>query len=233
MKLRTKLQTILIPFLILGYCHADNTKSSEASGSLPSESKTTKNTNNLFQLDSRNFDSSVSDGSTWLVEFYAPWCGHCKRFESQYELVAKKLQLLNESTERVVKVGKVDGSAEKALSSRFSVRGYPVFYLIDGWTVRQYEGARSVDALVKFCTEEYINVEPIPFINSPFGPMGQLRSILMSMGSSILDIYEYLVEEKSFSPAIACISLGGIGVMGGVIMIITVGLLLEPKQKVD
>jgi len=175
----------------------------------------------------------MSDGSTWLVEFYAPWCGHCKRFESQYELVAKKLQLLNESTERVVKVGKVDGSPEKALSSRFSVRGYPVFYLIDGWTVRQYEGARSVDALVKFCTEEYINVEPIPFINSPFGPMGQLRSILMSMGSSILDIYEYLVEEKSFSPAIACISLGGIGVMGGVIMIITVGLLLEPKQKVD
>jgi len=155
------------------------------------------------------------------------------RFESQYELVAKKLQLLNESSDRIIKVGKVDGSAEKALSSRFSIKGYPVFFLIDGWTVRQFEGQRSVDALVKFSAEEYTDVEPIPFINSPFGPMGQLRSILMSMGTKILDMYEYLVEEKSLTPAIASIFMGGVGVMAGVIVIITVGLLLEPKPKVD
>lgn len=148
-------------------------------------------------------------------------------------MVAKKLQLLHDSEDRNVKVGKVDGSEEKALSSRFSVRGYPSFYLIDGWTVRQYEDQRSVEALVKFATEDYKEVEPIPFINSPFGPMGQLRSLLMSIGSKILDAYEYLVEKKSFSPAIASIFLGGIGVTVGVIMIISIGLLLEPKPKVD
>jgi len=233
MKLGLKLLTLLIPFLVLGCCYAENAKlesRSEASNSPPPESKST---NNLFQLDSRNFDSSISDGSVWLVEFYAPWCGHCMRFESQYELVAKKLQLLNESSDRIIKVGKVDGSAEKALSSRFSIKGYPVFFLIDGWTVRQFEGQRSVDALVKFSAEEYTDVEPIPFINSPFGPMGQLRSILMSMGTKILDMYEYLVEEKSLTPAIASIFMGGVGVMAGVIVIITVGLLLEPKPKVD
>lgn len=233
MKLGIRLLTLLLPFLIVGCCYAEDSKPSDVSDRPSPESKSAKNTSNLFQLDSRNFDSSVSDGSTWLVEFYAPWCGHCKRFESQYELVAKKLQVISESSDRIIKVGKVDGSAEKALSSRFSVKGYPVFYLIDGWTVRQYEGSRSVDAMVKFCTEEYEDVEPIPFINSPFGPMGQLRSILMSVGTKILDMYEYLVEEKKFTPAIASIFLGGIGVMAGVIVIITVGLLLEPKQKVD
>jgi len=147
--------------------------------------------------------------------------------------VATKLQVLHESGDRIVKVGKVDGSAEKALSSRFSIRGYPAFYLIDGWTVRQYEGPRSVDALIQFSIEDYKDEEPIPFINSPFGPMGQLRSLLMSIGAKILDSYEYLVEKRSFTPAIASIFLGGVGVTVGVIMIISIGLLLEPKPKVD
>jgi len=153
-----------------------------------------------------------------------------KRFEKQYELVAKKL---HDESPRVVKVGKVDGAAEKALSSRFSVRGYPVFFLIDGWTVREYDGQRSVDALVNFSTKDWEDVEPIPFINSPFGPMGQLRSHLMSMGTKILDAYEYLVETKSLSPAIASIVLGGAGIMIGVIVIISIGLLLESKLKKD
>ena len=73
--------------------------------------------------------------------------------------MAKKLQLLHDADNRIVKVGKVDGSAEKALSSRFNVRGYPTFYLIDGWTVRQYEGQRSVEALVKFSTEDFEDIE--------------------------------------------------------------------------
>ena len=85
-----------------------------------------------------------------------------------HQIVAKKLQLLHDSEDRNVKVGKVDGSAEKALSSRFSVRGYPSFYLIDGWTVRQYEDQRSVEALVKFATRDYKEVEVSQSQYSPF-----------------------------------------------------------------
>lgn len=42
--------------------------------------------NGSIVLTSRNFDSSISDGSVWLVEFYADWCGHCKRFAPTYEV---------------------------------------------------------------------------------------------------------------------------------------------------
>ena len=31
--------------------------------------------NRVIELTSQNFDSSVSDGNAWLIEFYAPWCG--------------------------------------------------------------------------------------------------------------------------------------------------------------
>ena len=36
-------------------------------------------TSNVISLTDKDFDSKVikSDG-IWLVEFYAPWCGHCK-----------------------------------------------------------------------------------------------------------------------------------------------------------
>jgi len=224
---------IVAQFLIQGFCYAEEAETKSSSAVNGSPSPAPKSNQNLFQLNSRNFDSSISDGNVWLIEFYAPWCSHCMRFEKQYQLVAQKLNDLPEEKGRRVKVGKVDGAAEKALASRFSVRGYPVFFLVDGWTVREYEGQRSVDALVKFATEDYENVEPIAFINSPFGPMGQLRSLLMSMGSRILDSYEYLVEKKSLTPAIASIVLGGAGIMMGVIVIISVGLLLESKLKKD
>lgn len=40
----------------------------------------------------KNFDSIVMDETKdVLVEFYAPWCGHCKSLEPKYEELAKQL----------------------------------------------------------------------------------------------------------------------------------------------
>ncbi len=32
-------------------------------------------TEGVINLTSRNFDSSISDGSIWLIQFHSPWCG--------------------------------------------------------------------------------------------------------------------------------------------------------------
>ena len=88
-----------------------------------------------IELRANNFDASVRDGSAWLVEFYAPWCGHCKRFAPTYEKVAEtlhaqsKADLAKDPAARTVKVAKVDGSADRALASRFNIRAYPTFFL--------------------------------------------------------------------------------------------------------
>ena len=70
----------------------------------------------------QTFDAQVmeSEDSFWLVEFFAPWCGHCKQLAPTYEKVAKNLNGL-------VKVGAVDCDAEdnKALCGKQGVRGYP------------------------------------------------------------------------------------------------------------
>lgn len=53
-------------------------------------------------LNKANWQEEVmKSDSLWLVEFYAPWCGHCKSLAPSWELAAKQLK-------GVVKVGAVD-----------------------------------------------------------------------------------------------------------------------------
>ena len=38
-------------------------------------SKVKSEIKSVVELTSKNFDSYISDGNVWLIEFYAPWCG--------------------------------------------------------------------------------------------------------------------------------------------------------------
>lgn len=47
----------------------------------------------VVSLKSTNFDRLVKDSDNiWIVEFFAPWCGHCKTFASDYAKAAKALK---------------------------------------------------------------------------------------------------------------------------------------------
>ena len=164
-------------------------------------------------------------------------CSHCVRFSSTYEQLAVQLHALHATTtgkqQRKVNVAKVDGDAERALSSRFGVSGFPSFFLVDGWTVREYKGNRSKDNLIKFALKEYEDTEPIPFLFGPFGPMGQLKSLLMRIGIWLMSLYENLTLVRGMKPLTA-MSVLCVGVLViGLVLITTLGLLFLPKAKLD
>uniref|UniRef100_A0A7S0WEP5 Thioredoxin domain-containing protein n=1 Tax=Cryptomonas curvata TaxID=233186 RepID=A0A7S0WEP5_9CRYP len=95
-----------------------------------------------------------ADDSFWLIEFYAPWCGHCKQFAPQYEKIASNLQGL-------VKVGAVDCDKQKAIASKFGIRGFPtlkIFPVEKAYNPYQkksakipidYDGPRTAKAMVE------------------------------------------------------------------------------------
>jgi len=76
-------------------------------------------------LDETNFDALVfSSKDIWMIEFYAPWCGHCKALEPEWNEAALALK-------GQVKLAKVDADAHKNLGSRFGVTGFPTIKYFD------------------------------------------------------------------------------------------------------
>ena len=95
---------------------------------------------NVLTLTDSTIDQALKDHAYILVEFYAPWCGHCKRLAPEYERAAN---LLKEKGSAAV-VAKVDTTVEKAAGASYSIRGYPtLLYFENGQMVEKYSGART------------------------------------------------------------------------------------------
>ena len=47
----------------------------------------------VIDLTAADFVEFVSSEELTLVEFYAPWCGHCKKLAPDYAWAAKELNL--------------------------------------------------------------------------------------------------------------------------------------------
>jgi len=102
-------------------------------------------------LDPSNFDSIVNDESKdVLVEFYAPWCGHCKSLTPKYEKAAASFE-----GDASVVIAKCDADAHKELAQRFGVSGYPTlkFFPKHNKNGEDYSGGREADDFVKFMNE--------------------------------------------------------------------------------
>ncbi|XP_071660379.1 protein disulfide-isomerase TMX3 isoform X3 [Patagioenas fasciata] len=82
----------------------------------------------------------------WLVDFYAPWCGHCKKLEPVWNEVGIEMKNMGSP----VKVGKMDATSFSSIASEFGVRGYPTIKLLKGDLAYNYRGPRTKDDIIEF-----------------------------------------------------------------------------------
>nr|XP_033340579.1 protein disulfide-isomerase A6 homolog [Megalopta genalis] len=120
-----------------------------------------KDSKDVIELTDENFDDIVMNSEDmWLVEFYAPWCGHCKNLAPIWESAATELK-------GKVKLGAIDATVNKLKAIQYEIKGYPTIkYFAPGKksfdSVQEYDGGRTSFDIVSWATEKLAENVPAP-----------------------------------------------------------------------
>ncbi|WAR17576.1 PDIA6-like protein [Mya arenaria] len=114
----------------------------------------------VIELTDSNFQELVINSEDiWLVEFFAPWCGHCKNLAPQWAQAATDLK-------GKVKLGAVDSTVHTVISSRYGIRGYPTIKYFPGGKkdgeAQEYDGGRTASDIVSWANQKAAENVPPP-----------------------------------------------------------------------
>lgn len=124
------------------------------------ESKS-KDSKDVVELTDENFDKTVLNSEDmWLIEFYAPWCGHCKNLAPEWATAATELK-------GKVKLGALDATVNTLKASKYEIKGYPTIKFFapgkkDADSVQEYDGGRTSGDIVNWALEKLAENIPAP-----------------------------------------------------------------------
>lgn len=117
----------------------------------------------LIELDKKNFDSVVYEsGKDTFVEFYATWCGHCKKLAPVLEELGDTYKASD------VQIARIECDENRVICSQFGIQGFPTMKLFkaDLSDPVEFDGSRNHDGFVKFIGENSEQYVYIPQIQS-------------------------------------------------------------------
>ncbi|XP_059902370.1 protein disulfide-isomerase A2 [Gadus macrocephalus] len=130
----------------------DGEETTEAVEEKPKKEKTTEieEEADVMVLHSVNFARALDESRFLLVEFYAPWCGHCQKLEPVY---AEAATTLKGAELAVMRLAKVEATEEKELAEEFELGSFPTLKLfVDGDRKNpvEYTGKRTAEGIVQW-----------------------------------------------------------------------------------
>ncbi|ESP01942.1 hypothetical protein LOTGIDRAFT_206090 [Lottia gigantea] len=115
----------------------------------------------------------------WLIEFYAPWCGHCRKLEPVYRQVFTELK----NSGSGVIVSKIDATRYSNVASEFDVRGFPTLKFVNGDKVYTHRGDRSKEDILDF-----VNKAKGPAVRN-IASVGKFNEIKTLHGKSVFFMF--------------------------------------------
>ena len=119
-------------------------------------------TANVLTITADSFDQAVADHSFLVVEFYAPWCGHCKSLAPEWEKAATELKG-DTSAGQAITLAMVDATVERSLAEKFHIGGFPTIKIFEGNSAAnpaEYEGPRQADGIVAYLKVSFAALPP-------------------------------------------------------------------------
>nr|XP_061786860.1 protein disulfide-isomerase A3-like [Nerophis lumbriciformis] len=102
----------------------------------------------VLELGDADFDYLASEQDTMLVNFYAPWCAHCKKLAPDFDKAASKLK-------GTVQLAKVDCTLHVDRCSRYGISGYPTLKIFrKGRDSAPYEGPHSAEGMYQYMKKQ-------------------------------------------------------------------------------
>ncbi len=101
----------------------------------------------VITIDKNNFQKEVMESDKLvLLDFWASWCGPCKRVAPILDDIAKE--------HPEIKVGKVNVDEQAELANQFQVRSIPsLFVMKEGKVVQQATGAKPKQQILEMLQE--------------------------------------------------------------------------------
>ncbi|GJJ76244.1 protein disulfide-isomerase A1 [Entomortierella parvispora] len=159
----------------------------------------------VLVLNQKNFASTVPAEKLILVEFYAPWCGHCKALAPEYEIAATQLK------EHSIPIAKVDCTVETDLCQEHGIQGYPTLKVFKEGVPTDYNGPRKADGIVSYLKKQTLpalseltadtvsafSVSDKVVIVGVLPKDSEKRAVLEKVANQLRDDYVFGVVEES------------------------------------
>lgn len=119
--------------------------------------------NYVITLNDENFDELVlKSKEMWLIQFYAPWCQHCKSFAPIWNTVAEQL-------DGKVQCGALDATQNKKTADAYKIANFPTVkyfgpHKSSKKNIVEYDGGRTSADIVNWGLERYFENAPDPEI---------------------------------------------------------------------
>ena len=141
-----------------------------------------------------DFEQVLQSDGIWMVQFYAPWCGHCKQLAPGYKHIASILR-------GVFHLAAVDATSGtgKRIADNYGVKGFPSIFIFgnDKTKAKEYKGERSLQEMVSALTDELVAVINARQANPNAGAGGQPHKKKKTSGKShVVNLGSHNFQER-------------------------------------
>ena len=98
--------------------------------------------NETITLTDSTIEKAINQFENLIIYFYAPWCGHCKTFEPEYQKSSKILKKEN------IYLAKIDSSNNNLSAQKYKINGFPSIFFFKNGVPFEFVEARSSRQLI-------------------------------------------------------------------------------------